>query len=88
MGSVRVRAGVCKDFIDMIINLGYRKTTELSSGKAVYFSSKAKRDLQYIVEDIDSHNGGIWKGADSIRNLGSRTTRSGTYDQFLNRIGD
>ncbi len=38
--------------------------------------------------DVDKHNGGVWKGADSVKKLGSRRTRSGTYDMDLNRIGD
>ncbi|HCY4498520.1 TPA: hypothetical protein O1U09_001509, partial [Staphylococcus aureus] len=29
-----------------------------------------------------------WKGASSIKNLGSKKTRSGTYDANLKRIGD
>ncbi|MBW5882016.1 hypothetical protein FYM13_10555 [Staphylococcus aureus] len=29
-----------------------------------------------------------WKGARSIKNLGSKKTRSGTYDANLKRIGD
>ncbi|WP_409269987.1 toxin C-terminal domain-containing protein [Pseudomonas sp. KCJK9044] len=37
---------------------------------------------------MDKHNGGVWKGADSVKKLGSRRTRSGTYDMDLNRIGD
>ncbi len=37
---------------------------------------------------MDGHNGGAWKGATSIKNLGSKDTRSGTYDVFLTRIGD
>ncbi|WP_237712661.1 toxin C-terminal domain-containing protein [Pectobacterium brasiliense] len=51
-------------------------------------NKKAPRDVRYITPDVDGHNGGFWKGADSVKNLGSRKTRSGTYDANLNRIGD
>lgn len=43
---------------------------------------------KYITPDVDSHNGGIWKMADSVKNLGSRKTRLGTYNENLERIGD
>lgn len=43
---------------------------------------------RFITVDVDSHNGGFWKMADSVENLSSKKTRMGTYDQFLNRIGD
>lgn len=70
-------------------DLGYSKNNERSHGQPVYSKSNAKRDLRYISPDIDSHNGGYWKAADSIKNLGSRNTRSGTYDITLSvRIGD
>ncbi|MGO8579452.1 toxin C-terminal domain-containing protein, partial [Rhizobium leguminosarum] len=31
---------------------------------------------------------GAWKMATSIKNLGSKATRLGTYDTNINRIGD
>ena len=44
---------------------------------------------QYITRDVDGHNGGAWKVADSVRDLGSRDTRSGTFNADLTkRIGD
>lgn len=68
--------------------LGYKKTTGNSShGKAVFKNPKAPRSKRYITVDVDGHNGGVWKAASSIKNLGSRTTRSGTYDISLRRIG-
>lgn len=67
--------------------LGYQKTNERSHGQTVYKNKKGKKP-EYITQDVDSHNGGVWKGADSVKNLGSRSTRSGTYDGNLNRIGD
>jgi filamentous hemagglutinin len=64
--------------------LGYMKINELSSGQAVY-----KRGNDYITRDIDGHNGGAWKRASSVANLGSKTTRTGTYSADLTqRIGD
>ena len=67
-------------------SLGYTKTNERSHGQAVYKNAKGKP--KYITKDVDSHNGGSWKGADTVKDLGSKKTRSGTYDQDLNRIGD
>ncbi|WP_230491899.1 toxin C-terminal domain-containing protein [Lysinibacillus sphaericus] len=52
----------------------------------IFYNKKGKP--KYISIDQDGHNGGVWKGADSIKNLGSKKTRSGTYDAELNRIGD
>ncbi|WP_411705615.1 toxin C-terminal domain-containing protein [Edaphovirga cremea] len=37
---------------------------------------------------MDGHNGGFWKVADSVKNFGSKKTRTGTFDIDLNRIGD
>ncbi len=65
-------------------NLGYSKINELSKGQAVY-----KRGNDYITRDIDGHNGGAWKRATSVANLGSKTTRTGTYSADLTiRVGD
>jgi len=68
--------------------LGYIKVNERSHGQAVFYNSKAPKNMRYITPDIDGHNGGFWKSADSVKNLGSRKTRTGTYDIDLNRIGD
>ncbi len=65
--------------------LGYEKTNSISHGQAIYYNPKNKK---YITPDVDSHNGGVWKMAKSIEELSSRGTRMGTYDEFLNRIGD
>jgi RHS repeat-associated protein len=64
-------------------DLGYTKTNYRSHGQPVY-----KNGNKYITPDVDGHNGGAWKMADSIKNLGSKSTRMGTYDANLNRIGD
>ena len=70
--------------------IGYVKVKgKESKGRAIFHRSKAKRSLQYITSDYTSHNGGFWKAADTIENLGSKSTRSGTYDITLTRrIGD
>lgn len=67
--------------------LGYSATKYTSHGKKV-FKRNGKGNPKYISVDKDGHNGGAWKGASSIKNLGSKKTRSGTYDANLNRIGD
>ncbi|WP_332630923.1 toxin C-terminal domain-containing protein [Citrobacter sp. ESBL3] len=73
---------------DKAKELGYSKTNERSHGQPVFTNPKSPNKTKYITPDVDQHNGGYWKGADSVRNLGSRRTRSGTYDEDLNRIGD
>ena len=65
--------------------LGYTKTKEKSHGQPVF---KNKDGSRYITPDVDSYNGGKWKMADSVKNLGSKRTRTGTYDSGLRRIGD
>ncbi|WP_233983629.1 toxin C-terminal domain-containing protein, partial [Pectobacterium versatile] len=77
-----------KSHKEQAAELGYSKTNERSHGQPVYVNKKAPRDVRYITPDVDGHNGGFWKGADSVKNLGSRKTRSGAYDANLNRIGD
>lgn len=67
-------------------DLGYQKTNERSHGQPVFKNTKLKP--KYITPDADAHNGGTWKGADSVKDLGSKDTRTGTYDKDLNRIGD
>ncbi|CAA3955534.1 Uncharacterised protein [Staphylococcus aureus] len=67
--------------------LGYSATKHVSHGKKV-FKKNSKGRPQYISVDKDGHRGGAWKGASSIKNLGSKKTRSGTYDANLKRIGD
>ena len=63
--------------------LGYKKIVEKSHGQPIF-----KKGNKYITPDIDGHNGGAWKMADSIKNLASKNTRMGTYDENLKRIGD
>ena len=63
--------------------LGFRQTNFRSHGQPVYTNGQ-----RFITPDVDSHAGGAWKMADSVRNLGSKNTRMGTYDRELNRIGN
>ncbi len=63
--------------------LGYKKTNYTSHGQPVY-----KKGNTYITPDVDSHSGGVWKAAGSLKDLGKKSTRWGTYDANLNRIGD
>ena len=68
--------------------MGYTKVNERSHGQAVYYNSKAKTPLKYITPDVDSHNGGFWKAASSVRDLGSKATRTGTFNADLSvKIG-
>ena len=70
--------------ITVKIPAGYRKVKERGSrGAPVYSNGK-----DYITPDLDGHNGGVWKRAESIKGLENRATRMGTYDETLiNRIG-
>jgi RHS repeat-associated protein len=68
--------------------LGYVKINERSHGQPIYTNNKAPYELKYITPDVDAHNGGFWKAADSPKKLGVKKTRSGTYDMNLNRTGD
>ena len=63
---------------------GYEKIKERSkSGMPIF-----RKGNSYISADKSGHNGGIWKKANSIKDLKDRPTRDGTYDKNLNRIGD
>jgi hypothetical protein len=63
--------------------LGYVRISETSHGQAIF-----KKGNLYITRDIDGHSGGAWKMATSVKDLGSKSTRLGTFDINLNRIGD
>ena len=78
----------CNEVEAVAEKLGYSKVKgQQSHGQAFFTNKKAPRELRYITPDLDSYNGGYWKAALSIKNLRSKTTRSGTYDMFLRRIG-
>jgi filamentous hemagglutinin len=62
--------------------LGFKRISETVNDQAIYSNGKS-----YITRDIDGHNGGAWKMADSVNNLGSRNTRDGTFSADLTRIG-
>jgi filamentous hemagglutinin len=63
--------------------LGFKRINETVQGQAVF-----RRGNDFIARDVDGHNGGAWKMADSVKNLSSKATRAGTFDSQLNRIGD
>lgn len=64
--------------------LGFKKIKDtVHDGQAVFTDGKS-----YITRDLDGHNGGAWKMADSVKNLGSKETRAGTFDVNLRRIGN
>ena len=65
------------------LELGYRRTNYRSHGQPVFYNGR-----NYITPDIDGHNGGAFKMARTVRELGRRQTRMGTYDENLQRIGD
>lgn len=69
-------------------DLGYLSTKYVSHGQKVFKQGKKGKGPKYITPDKDGHNGGAWKGASTVKNLGSKKTRSGTYDANLKRIGD
>nr|WP_253728696.1 toxin C-terminal domain-containing protein [Treponema sp. OMZ 857] len=72
-----------KEATAVAAKLGFSKTNYFSEREPVY-----KKGHLYITPDRTSHNGGVWKMADSVASLKQRSTRMGTYDANLNRIGD
>ena len=62
---------------------GWQQTNRTSNGQPVFKAGK-----NYVSYDADGHNGGVWKMARTPEALGSKSTRMGTYDSNLNRIGD
>lgn len=64
--------------------LGYRRINETVHGNQLVF----KLGNNYITRDIDGHNGGAWKMAYSVKGLESKSTRQGTFDKDMQRIGD
>jgi len=63
--------------------LGFTRINETVNGQAVYQEGR-----RFISRDVDGHNGGVWKMADSVKSLGSKNTRMGTYDADLKKIGE
>jgi hypothetical protein len=65
-------------------SLGFRRIAERVNGQAIY-----KKGKVFISRDIDGHNGGAWKMAQSVEDLASKETRLGTFNEDLTvRIGD
>ena len=63
---------------------GYTRTNYRTKSGAVVF----KKGNSYISRDVDGHNGGAWKEAASPEALNQKSTRRGTLDKDMNRIGD
>ena len=42
---------------------------------------------RHVTRDERSHSGGAWKGARAVEDILGRSTRAGTYDERLRRIG-
>jgi len=70
------------DPTDLAKWLGFRRTGESLRGELIFTDGR-----RYIVQDIDAHSGGTWKMATSLKALRAKSTRGGTYDEQLNRIG-
>ena len=75
-----------KEIKAMAEKLGYKKVNGTSKGELIFKNDKVKRNLRFITYDNTAHNGGTWKAAESIKKLGSKSARSGTYDELLNWI--
>ncbi|WP_346773792.1 toxin C-terminal domain-containing protein [Pseudomonas synxantha] len=41
-----------------------------------------------MTRELDGHYGGAWKAAKSIKALGSKDTRLGTFEVNMKHIGD
>ena len=63
--------------------LGFTKIGERVHGQAVFKSGN-----QYITRDVDGHNGGAWKVANSVKDLRTKSSRLGTYDKDQNKIAN
>lgn len=72
------------DLIKKAESLGYKPTKEKAHGQIIF---KSVNGHSFISFDVDSHNGGFWKKASSIKKLQSKASREGTYDEDLNKIG-
>ncbi len=63
--------------------LGFEKIGEMSRGRAIF-----RKGNKYISADKYRHNGGFWNMANSVDEIMTKPGRLGTYDIFLNKIGD
>lgn len=72
---------------DLAKFLGYKPTKSPNpKGNTVFVRQKGSKGPKYITADKDSHSG-TWKGATTPARLNSKSTRSGTYNWFLGKIG-
>lgn len=62
---------------------GFRKTKYLSEGQKVFSNGKV-----FISPDVTGHIGGRWKAATKVEYLKNNTTRIGTFDENLYKIGN
>ena len=72
-----------KEATEAAKRVGFRQTNFKSHGQPVFTDGK-----RFITPDVDGHSGGVWKVAQTVKDLGSKKTRSGTLDECLKRIGD
>ena len=78
-----IRPMTAKEALEAAKALGFEPTGQFSHGQPIF-----KKANKYITPDIDGHIGDVWKMANSIKDLGSKKSRLGTYDKNLKRIGD
>ncbi|MFU2206331.1 LysM peptidoglycan-binding domain-containing protein, partial [Streptococcus pluranimalium] len=79
-----VESMINKEAEKLAKELGYDKTNEFSSGRPIF--KNKKKNPKFITPDNTKHKGGVWKGADKIKDLKNKTSRKGTYDKDLNKI--
>jgi hypothetical protein len=63
--------------------MGFTRVSETVKGQAVF-----RRGNRFITRDVDGHNGGAWKMAQSPEDLRAKSTRDGTFAADMTRIGD
>ena len=78
-------SGVSRKDLDKAAgDLGYSKVRgQTSHGQSIYYNNRANKSVRYITPDADAHNGGFWKAANSIKNLASKATRTGTFTKNM-----
>jgi hypothetical protein len=67
---------------DLARYLGYTRTNVIVKGERVF-----SRGGSFIVQDTTSHSGGIWKLANSVNALKTKSSRVGATDALLNILG-
>ena len=78
-------SGVSRKDLDKAAgDLGYSKVRgQTSHGQPIYYNNRANKSVRYITPDADAHDGGFWKAANSIKNLASKATRTGTFTKNM-----